>query len=577
MRKLRLCCISFLLSCNLLFASGVFDSVRLLPQARRMGKALEIYDSQVKRKDSVFSIQAIRALQNMADSLGDPSLQCFSLSLLADQYARIRGFNAYSTQLHEAAVAMAEKNDIPLLIGTCTYRLGGYYYSFKKYPLAFEYLLRADTYFREIGYSDVPDIDKILFFIGGIYYETGNYEKSEGYLLRMQQLPAMTDYLRKQSLNTLAMIYKNLKDTARAMQYFQLTLQEAERQKDSAWIGISLGNIGNHYFSAHRYEKAYPLLQQAAGICKTHELPAEAFTDILHMARIELLQGNAVKAATHIHDALALPVQPLSLSAKRNLYESQALYYHLTGQQAKAFELQQLLIQVKDSIAETRDRQAYDKIMLRIETDKHLSDIGKLEADAKADSVRRNAVIIVLILVLIVMVLLYLSYRMRAKNTTAMLTAEKKNAEEKLEHAKALLRDFTRNNREKNALIEQFAAELERLKANMTGNPVYEERLRNFDKLMRSTILTDEEWAAFRELFDKVYKDFFHRLDTKIPGLTVTDTRLLALVKLELADTEIAHMMGIDSKEVNARRQKLKNLIHPADDGITLEDLVRMI
>lgn len=577
MRKMRFCCIFLLLCCNPLFASGVFDSVRLLPQNKRMAKALDIYDNQVKRKDSVFSIQAIRSLQSMADSLNDKSLQCFSLSLLADQYARIRGFNSYSTQLHEAAVALAEKNDIPLLIATCTYRLGGYYYSFKKYPLAFEYLLLADNYFREIGYADVPDIDKILFFIGGIYYETGNYEKSESYMLRMQQLTAIKDYLKKQSLNTLAMIYKNLKDTAKAMNYFRLTLGEAIRQKDSAWIGISLGNMGNHYFSAHEYEKAYPLLQQAAGICLTHDLPGEAFTDILHLARIELLQGNAAKAADYIAKAETLPVQPLTLAAKKNLYEAKAMYYHLNGQQAIAFEWQQKLMQVKDSITEARDRQAFEKIMLRIETEKHLSDIGKLEADVKTASVRRNAVIIVLILVLLVMVLLYLSYRMRAKNMAAVLTAEKKNAEEKLEHAKALLRDFTRNNREKNALIEQFAAELERLKSNMTGNPVYEERLRNFDKLMQSTILTDDEWVAFRELFDKVHKDFFLRLEKKIPGLTVTDTRLISLVKLELTDTEIAHMMGVDMGEVKKMRQKLKYLIHPADDGITLEDLVRAI
>jgi tetratricopeptide (TPR) repeat protein len=106
------------------------------------------------------------------------------------------------------------------MIGICNYRMGRYYYSFKNYPFAFEYLLRADNLFHELGYAEVQDSDEILYFIGSIYYETGDYDKAETFLQNIQQLKKINDYVQKQSLNTLALIRRQLNDTAQALVYF---------------------------------------------------------------------------------------------------------------------------------------------------------------------------------------------------------------------------------------------------------------------------------------------------------------------------------------------------------------------
>lgn len=578
MIQLRFCIAACWFFClSPVMGSGIFDSVFLVPATEKIAKALSIYDDQVKRRDSVFSITAIRQLISSAEERDDRELHCFSLSLLADQYARIRGFNSYSTSLHESALALANKHRLPLMIGMTNYRAGGYYYSFKKYPIAFEYLLRADTYFNTIGYKEVPDIDKILFFIGGIYYESGNYEKAEPYLLQIQELKKVTTYLRKQSLNTLAMIHKLRGDTAGALHWFQLTLSEAQANHDTAWLGISYGNIGSLYFSNGLFEKAYPLLEQGSWFKAMRDLSEDAAADQLLLARIDLLQKNPAKAAARIAEARKMVNGSFGLQGRRNLYEALALYYERTGQATQALEIQRKLMQVKDSLTVSRDRQTYEKIQLRIETERYLNQVNQLETDAKAETLRRNAVILILFLLLVVLLLLYGRYRLKARNTAVMLQKEKQIAEEKLQHARQLLQDFTRNNRQKNELIERFAAELERLKANMTGDPAYEERLQNFEKLVQSTILTDAEWQSFRELFDKVHKGFFTRLEQKIPGLTLRDIRILTLVKLQLPHTEMARMMGMDTAAVEDAIQRLRYQIHPHQDGITIEDLVQAI
>jgi tetratricopeptide (TPR) repeat protein len=558
-------------------SAGVFDVVRSVPAKERLAKAQYVFNNQVKHKDSVFALASVKELITLANELDDRSLQCLSTSMLADQYARIRSINDLSTQLHKQAIEMAERFRLPLMVGICNYRMGRYYYSFKNYPFAFEYLLRADNNFHELGYKEVPDIDEILFFIGSIYYETGYYDKAETYLLNVQKLDSISLYIRKQSLNTLALIYKQENDTAKALSYFQKTLAAAIAQHDSSWIGICYSNIGSLYFSSNQYTKAYPLLEQGSRFSIARKQWGDAYSDLLFLARIDLKQNNTASAKNKIDSAIALEKFYSTMPGRKNLYEAQVLFYEKAGQQAKALETQHKLILVKDSLADNKDEQAFRRIQLRMETEKHLSDIDKLESQASASALKRNAVIAVLILVLVVFSLAYSRYRLKANNNAGILKAEKLRAEEKLKNAGQLLQNFTKNARQKNELIEQFATELERLKGNLPGDPLYEERLKNFDKLVRSTILTDAEWDDFRNLFDKVHKGFFTRLKKKLPGLSLHETHLMSLIKLGLSNLETGNMLGMTAEGIAQAKQKLLEKIHPSQDGLAIEDLVQAI
>jgi hypothetical protein len=105
---------------------------------------------------------------------------------------------------------------------------------------------------------------------------------------------------------------------------------------------------------------------------------------------------------------------------------------------------------VKDSLADNKDEQAFRRIQLRMETEKHLSDIDKLESQASASALKRNAVIAVLILVLVVFSLAYSRYRLKANNNAGILKAEKLRAEEKLKNAGQLLQNFTKRDKKMN-------------------------------------------------------------------------------------------------------------------------------
>lgn len=559
---LACCCLCISFACR----AGLFDTLRVMHAGERISKAQDLYAKQIRLRDSVFAIKELEGLVSLANSINDKALQCFAVSLLADQYARYRGLNPMSEKLHHEAIALAGEYRLPVMQGICNYRMGRYFYSFRQYPVAFEYLLRADNILHEVNYRDVPDVDEILFFTGSIYYETGDYDKADFFLQQVQQLPRVNGYIRKQSLNTLALIRKHRHDSAGALSYFSKTLSESIRQKDSTWIGISYGNMGEIYFTTGRYSDAYPLLQAAVNLDRNHRQYGDACMDLLFLAQIDIAEGRTAGAAKRIDSAADVYPFYSSLSSRRLLYETLAAWYERQGQTGAAIAMQKRLLRLKDTIDANIDEQAYKRIQLQVETEKHLADIDRLEARASASGAQRNAVIALLVLVVAVLLLLYNRYRLKAKNNAEQLT-----------NARRELQAFTENSRRKNELIEQFAAELETLKASIAGQPSYKERMDHFDRLIHSTILTDAEWAGFRVLFDKVHKGFFARLEQKLPGLSLNETRLLALAKLGVGDADISNMLGITVAAVEESKRNLREKIHPAKDGLSLNDLVQAV
>ena len=112
---------------------------------------------------------------------------------------------------------------------------------------------------------------------------------------------------------------------------------------------------------------------------------------------------------------------------------------------------------------------------------------------------------------------------------------------------------------------------LEQLRGEITD--MSEERTENMNRLLDATILTEDDWKKFRQLFEKVYPGFFIHLKERIPDLSATDTRLLSLTRLKLPLKDMASMLGVSYDAVKKAKQRLRKKINLPDDK-ELEDLV---
>ncbi len=121
-----------------------------------------------------------------------------------------------------------------------------------------------------------------------------------------------------------------------------------------------------------------------------------------------------------------------------------------------------------------------------------------------------------------------------AEKEKQLLSSEKRRAEESLKHAEELLVAYLTTIKEKTDLIENLDAELEQLRETAHPANNLEGIAINMEKLISSTILTDDDWRHFRSLFKQVHPGFLYRLKEKFGDLSPGDSRLLILTRLKL-------------------------------------------
>jgi CHASE3 domain sensor protein len=130
---------------------------------------------------------------------------------------------------------------------------------------------------------------------------------------------------------------------------------------------------------------------------------------------------------------------------------------------------------------------------------------------------------------------------------------------------------YSQNMLEKCELILQLSDELESLKQTFTANQM---QVKNFNKVLNSTILTDDDWEQFKRTFEEVYPDFFASLRLRFPEITNAELRLSALIKMNLSLKEAANCLGISAESVKKSRYRLKKKIAIAEDD-SLEGFIR--
>ena len=102
--------------------------------------------------------------------------------------------------------------------------------------------------------------------------------------------------------------------------------------------------------------------------------------------------------------------------------------------------------------------------------------------------------------------------------------------------------------------------------------PSFKKVLRLFDEAEENA----EDWDQFSRHFDEVHNNFLATLKKRYTGLSTTDMKLCAYLRINLTTKEIAQSMGISVRGVETSRYRLrKKLEVPAD--VSLYDFLLSI
>ncbi|GAA4332745.1 tetratricopeptide repeat protein [Flaviaesturariibacter amylovorans] len=575
----------FLLLFFALRAQAQPDSL-LQPGPEQLQRLQRWYNDSVRKRPATEALAALSALQQKAAARRDNLAACAALYYEGQYRAVILQDAARGVARMQAAIAEAHSGGRPMQEGLYRHHLG-YYFTFSdNYSQALLQLLQAEELFDRIGQDQVGGAASNQYRLAFVYYHLEDYEQALAYCskgLRLKEEdPLYTLYL----ANTAGQCAQKLMRYPDALRYYKQTLEQARRLGNDDWSGIALGNIGRMYLGRNEFREARPYLEQyLAYTDQTRDwgCRAEALTSL---ARVELEAGNGGKAqrllagARHLFDS-ARSVKPLPAEQYARLdffYETSARSAAGSGRSGEAYAYSLLRHAVRDSLDRRSLLSGAGTVRQQVLAEKMRSEQRLLAQERKTERLRRWFLAAALVLVLMIAGLLYNRARLQLRRNRERhrlreerLLADNERIRAELEASEQALTDFRDNLRQKTNTLFELEQQLAALRNS--GGSITDAQIDVLTELTRATILTPQEWTAFRNLFEKVHPDFFRKLRERYPSLSPAETRLLTLTKLGMSTSEMATTLGVSPESVKKTRQRLRRELE-LPQAANIEDLV---
>ncbi len=440
---------------------------------------------------------------------------------------------------NEAIKQAVATNDSYLLEDACALLGDGYLWITRKDTALF-YLLKALEIGETLGYEPaVMARRKVAASIA--LYQTHNYRECLDYCLSAIPYAAGFDLISKVTLfNNLGLSYLKTGRPDSAILYFKEAVSVAMAGNNGVWAGIASGNIGDALHESGKTALAIPYWQTDVDSCVAYEEWPNAGLSLAYLAEQEFKEGKKAEALKKLGWANRVnakdPVNLVRIMAiQARLYRIMALHDSADYFWARHYAL-------ADSLQRNIEKGNFNTVQLRLQYERFAQNFQLLQKEKTALENRRNLMAVALLSLMVIGGLVYNRQRLRLK-------LEKQSnalAEAEILHARQQLQTFTGVLIEKNEQIEQLRASL------------LQQESANHDELIHQTLLTDYDWNRFRELFEISYPGFFEKLKTHAPGITASEMRLAALIKLNLDNKQMAGMQGISVSSVRGNKTRLR-------------------
>lgn len=554
-------CASFLLFLltGIPLSGAAFDPVYSAGGEERCTLARSIYEEpgfskKVQEAD-------IRELLRFARDKGDHCLQIAAMTFWARYLDRNDALPLDSViAAYNSALRFAVEKDLAIDESVLEFELGMKYYEAKDFSKTFEYLLQAYEHFRALGFDRVPNVQTYLYEIGRVHFEFSDYEKAQFYLNQSLQYPFENHRAVIYTYNTLGLVYMQTRKYDESLRNYEKAMYVARASRDSVWIGIISGNKATVYLRTGRVNEAKPLIMLDYQQSLKYKEWNSAASSLLLIISINLDEDSLRLAGERIAE-----VERLRAGEARSIYVSRDYFYnksrlaYLNANYKMAYAMLDSVRVYDMRITREKNQEVVRNSEIKVKTEKYLNDIQLLESNRKKGQIFRNLIITIALSVVIIALMLLNSQRLRRRKDQALYQLEKQRAEEELKSAEVQLQAYMSSLLEKNRLIDRLRQEHEHAEEKEV---ISAEKEKVIEKLYEFTILTEDDWINFKRMFDKVYKDFFIRLKEKYPDLTLAETRLIALTKLNLSVNEIANMLGISPDSVRKTANRLRKKLN---------------
>ena len=284
-------------------------------------------------------------------------------------------------------------------------------------------ILETDEQFKE------PAIQHGLFYsVGCYYFSINDFANAEIYLKRFLDHP---EYAwagnTKNALTTLGMIAAGYKDYASAARYHEKALNLALKEKDSAWIGLSSGNLGINYLRLGRIAEAETLLRNDIDFSLRKKMFESAAGSFASLAGMAFNRGDDAKGKRLLDSSIYFldhdDNDTRFTHARAETYTLLAGYYARHNRADTAYALQVKVTEIRDSLTKRR-LMAHIRLKLNAFNQAKERQQQLLLKNTMAEK-RRNEMLLSTILLIALVVIVFTVLLLRQKKRIASILEEK--------------------------------------------------------------------------------------------------------------------------------------------------------
>ncbi|MCB0805759.1 MAG: hypothetical protein KDC05_08155 [Bacteroidales bacterium] len=362
--------------------------------------------------------------------------------------------------------------------------------------------------------------------------------------------------------NNMAISYKSLSEDSLAMTYYFRAAAINASMDNYLWLTSNYFNIGYDYLDMGDTVNGIQYLNQSFDLAREHGFDRMLPYIFGTYGNFYLQNNNFKQARMYALKALQASREQMNrLQEKNALSVLKDVFYH-SGKFDSAFVMLEKIVSLNDSINMDKRQKQLDLMDIRIRFEKELSNyqlqIGLLEAKNARRELRYLIVILLVGMVVLILVFLYilLHNRMRRKNLEQKtLVMERENLSRELEYKKKELATNVMYLVKKNEFIDAVSKKLK---------PVAEElddqSGRRIAKIVSEMDQSNskEGWVDFETRFQEVHVGFYNQLSKQFPGLTASDLRLCAFLRLNMTSKEIANLTYQSTDSIKVARYRLR-------------------
>jgi DNA-binding CsgD family transcriptional regulator len=435
-----------------------------------------------------------------------------------------------------------------------------------QYEKGFEYYLRLEEDLKSLSADEFKDKSTFVDNLSANYLRFEDYPSCRRISIQGIVELGTKSNLTHRLFNNIGLSYMREKQYDSALNYFNQGIAYIKKNKQltADWIGIIHGNMGEAMLEQNKFEAAKPYVIEDLSNALTLGDKGLAANAYINLAIIHTAEKNASAADTCLNKAKYLLEQYYDLKKTARLYDALSKVEMLKGNTAKSNEYLQKTIVLKDSL----NKLFNSSQILRASQRAFINKENEFKDKQHRRELERNVLIGGILLLGALGIFVYYNQRKRYIQQQKIQSLELENKEQELKMAKLELSEFALGIANKNQELELMQMQIN----NNTATP--SEALAN--ELVQASILTDDDWDKFKNLFNKVHIGFLARLKDNLPELTPAETRYIVLAKLGFDNKTMANTMGISTASVRVLWHRLKKKIN-INEELSVDEWIRGI